>query len=159
MIDDNSRKHPVHWPAYERDNLSIIIFVTVCAEKRRKILADAASVEVILDAWRAADHWLVGRYIVLPDHIHLFCARGRRDALPVKNWVAFWKSKASNRWPFPNEQPIWQVDCWDTQLRVGQSYSEKWEYVRNNAVRHGLVTRAEDWPYQGELNVLPWHDP
>ena len=73
--------------------------------------------------------------------------------------MAFWKSKASNRWPFPEEQPIWQVDCWDTQLRAGQSYSAKWDYVRNNAVRHGLVTRAEDWPYQGELNVLPWHDP
>jgi hypothetical protein len=56
-------------------------------------------------------------------------------------------------------QPIWQMDCWDTQLRAGQSYGAKWDYVRNNAVRHGLVARAEDWPYQGELNILPWHDP
>ena len=158
MIDDDSRKHPVHWPAYERDNLSILIFVTVCAQKRRKILADAASVEVILDAWRAADHWLVGRYVILPDHIHLFCSPGRLGALAVKRWIAFWKSRASNHWPHREQHPIWQIDGWDTQLRRGESYSAKWEYVRNNPVRHGLVARAEDWPYQGEMNVLQWHD-
>jgi hypothetical protein len=28
----------------------------------------------------------------------------------------------------------------------------------NNPVRHGYVAHAEDWPYQGELNVLQWHD-
>lgn len=153
------QKHPVHWPPIEQGNRPVVIFLTVCAEKRKPILANDNAAGVILEAWQAADHWLVGRYIIVPDHIHLFCAPGRRDALPVRKWAAFWKSKASNRWPFPEEQPIWQMDCWDTQLRVGESYSVKWEYVRNNAVRHGLVTRAEDWPYQGELNILPWHDP
>ena len=45
---------------------------------------------------------------------------------------------------------------WDRRLRDSDSYEEKWEYIRNNPVRHKLVTRAEDWPYQGELNVLKW---
>jgi len=30
--------------------------------------------------------------------------------------------------------------------------------VKNNPVRHGHVACAEDWPYQGELNILEWHD-
>jgi hypothetical protein len=30
--------------------------------------------------------------------------------------------------------------------------------VVNNPVRHGYVAHGEDWPYQGELNVLLWHD-
>jgi REP element-mobilizing transposase RayT len=63
----------------------VIIFLTVCAEKRKPILANDDAAGVILEAWRDADHWLVGRYIIVPDHIHLFCAPGRRDALPVKN--------------------------------------------------------------------------
>ena len=32
----------------------------------------------------------------------------------------------------------------------------KWEYVVRNPVRAGLVNRREDWPFQGELNVLRW---
>lgn len=155
---DENRNHPAHWPAYERDNLSVIVMVTVCTDKRKKILANPEAAQVILDAWRAADHWLVGRYVILPDHIHLFCTPGRPEALGVQRWIAFWKSHASKRWPHREQQPIWQIDCWDTQLRRGESYSAKWEYVRNNAVRHGLVTHAEDWLYQGELNILDWHD-
>ena len=53
---------------------------------------------------------------------------------------------------------IWQREFWDRQLRRVESYEEKWQYVRNNPVRHGFVSRAEDWPYQGELDVLEWHD-
>jgi REP element-mobilizing transposase RayT len=54
--------------------------------------------------------------------------------------------------------PIWQVDFWDTQLRKSENYGSKCEYVKNNPVRAGLVTNANEWPYQGEINVLQWHD-
>jgi putative transposase len=91
--------------------------------------------------------------------MHLFCTPAGRESLSVARWVKFWKSHASKRWPHRHQQPIWQIDCWDTQLRQGESYSAKWDYVCNNPVRHGLVRHAEDWPYQGELHVLPWHDP
>ena len=33
-------------------------------------------------------------------------------------------------------------------LRNDESYGEKWEYVRENPLRAGLVSRADDWPYQ-----------
>ncbi len=50
---------------------------------------------------------------------------------------------------------LWQRAFWDTQLRNSDSYSTKWDYIRNNPVRHGLVEDAGAWPYQGELNFLP----
>ncbi len=152
------RKHPAHPLPVESGNQSVIVFVTICTAKRKPILANAEAVDVLLDAWKAAHHWLVGRYIILPDHIHLFCAPGRQDALPVQKWVAFWKSWTSRHWPRREEQPIWQLDGWDTQLRRDENYDAKWDYVRGNAVRHGLVATAEDWPWQGEINVLEWHD-
>jgi len=43
-------------------------------------------------------------------------------------------------------------------LRRSESYAEKWQYVANNPVRHRYVRRLQDWAYQGELNVLEWHD-
>ncbi len=49
-----------------------------------------------------------------------------------------------------------QADHWDTRLRSGESDDAKWEYVRNNPIRAGLVADAGDWPFQGELNELRW---
>ena len=54
------------------------------------------------------------------------------------------------------KSPIFQRDCWDTQLRRGENYHEKWEYVRNNPVRRGLVANADEWPFGGVLNDLLW---
>ena len=74
--------------------------------------------------------------------------------LPLENWVRYWKSRFSNAHKNPGH--AWQPLQWDRRLRSSESYEEKWEYVRNNPVRHKLVARAEDWPYQGELNALRW---
>jgi hypothetical protein len=53
---------------------------------------------------------------------------------------------------------LWQSGCWDTQILTETQYEEKWEYVHNNPVRKGLVIHADDWPYQGRMNVLEWHE-
>jgi hypothetical protein len=46
---------------------------------------------------------------------------------------------------------FWQPGFVDHLLRSGESYTQKWYYVRDNPVRAGLVTSAEDWPYAGEI--------
>jgi putative transposase len=92
----------------------------------------------------------------MPDHVHLFCAPGEEPPTPIRSWVKFWKSHAARGWPHQEHAPVWQRDFWDTQLRRGESYTEKWDYVVDNAVRARLVERPEQWPYQGELNVLRW---
>jgi putative transposase len=89
----------------------------------------------------------------MPDHLHLFAAPGQLE-LPLENWVKYWKSQFSKR--HGNRNHRFQTDHWDTRLRREESYEEKWQYVVNNAVRHGLVARAEDWPFQGEIFELRW---
>jgi epoxyqueuosine reductase QueG len=32
--------------------------------------------------------------------------------------------------------------------------SEKWNYVRDNPVRAGLVSKADEWKYAGEIETL-----
>jgi putative transposase len=148
------RKHPVHQPITERGNEAPIIFLTVCAQDGKRILADPDAVLLLRDSWHNATSRLVGRFIVMPDHLHLFCAPAENLVRPLGQWVRYWKTLASRRWPRPHEQPIWQLDFWDTQLRHGAHYDEKWEYVRRNPVRGGLISDANDWPHQGELNEL-----
>lgn len=51
-------------------------------------------------------------------------------------------------------RPIWQPGFFDHVLRNGESYSQKWEYVRQNPVRAQPVARGDAWPYQGEFVVI-----
>ncbi|MEM7013888.1 MAG: hypothetical protein AAF585_20695, partial [Verrucomicrobiota bacterium] len=127
------RKRPARLPLFESGNLAPIIYLTVCCKDRKPILAKDDIHQLLIDIWsRVENHWSVGRYVLLPNHLHLFCSPKSPESLGVKKWTKYWKSQASNNWPRPHEHPIWQLDCWDTQLRTGESYDEKWDYVRNN---------------------------
>jgi REP element-mobilizing transposase RayT len=148
------RKHPVHQPDLERFNESSVVFLTVCTKNRKRVLAMPDVLPLLCQSWHEARSWMVGRFIVMPDHLHLFCTPAESVGRSLDQWVRYWKTLASRRWPRPEQQPIWQLDFWDTQLRAGWHYDEKWEYVRQNPVRAGLVTEAAAWPYQGELNKL-----
>jgi REP element-mobilizing transposase RayT len=56
----------VDWPIY---------FVT-CTAERRSILACKEITDILIDEWRNAHKrhgWVVGRYVIMPDHTHFFC--------------------------------------------------------------------------------------
>ena len=152
------RKKPAHFPTVEVGFRSIIIFLTVCTHRRRPLLANDTAARLIITSWQTANFWRVGRYVIMPDHIHLFCAPNSFPPQPLKRWVSFWRNRVTRAWPHRNQTPIWQRDYWDRQLRRHESYADKWNYVVNNPVRHGYVAHAEDWRFQGELNILSWHD-
>ncbi len=149
------RKYPIHLAPREFHNRSIIVFVTVCTAGRKKILATQSAHQVLVETWRAATAWLVGRYVILPDHIHLFCAPNGIEAPSLERWMRFWKSAATRNLG-EKSGDLWQRHHWDRQLRSGESYGDKWEYVRSNPVRHGYVANADEWPYQGVLHELRW---
>jgi putative transposase len=149
------RKHPIHLPPGERHNRAIIIFVTACTVKRREILASSNVHNAIVAAWRKASMWLVGRYVVMPDHIHLFCAPNGVDVPSLERWMRYWKSIVTKSIGAKSGE-VWQRHHWDRQLRSTDNYAEKWEYVRRNPLRHGYRDDPDEWPYQGELNILQW---
>jgi len=148
-----------HLASREFVNQTVLQFITVCTIERRPLLARAEIVSLLLDSWQKAGCWLVGRYVVMPDHLHLFCAPATHPASPLKQWVQFWRADATRRWPHSGEKPIWQKDFFDRQLRNGESYQQKWLYLWENPIKSGLVKSPEDWPFQGELNTIQWHEP
>jgi len=89
----------------------------------------------------------LGRYVIMPHHVHLF-VRGNLN-FSLKQWVRMLKRDLSST--IPVVSPHWQSGFFDDVIRHSESYSEKWEYVRQNSVRAGLVLSADDWPWQGEI--------
>lgn len=158
-LDDYTiRKSLPHFQPIERSNQSTIIFLTVCTKDRKPILSNPSAHQILLKTWQEVDEWIVGKYVIMPDHIHLFCSPNALIAPSLRKWVFKWRSNVTRKWPNPAEKPIWQKDFFDRQMRSGQSYSEKWHYIRNNPVRAKLVDDCTNWPYQGELNTFRWHE-
>ena len=94
----------------------------------------------------------VGRYVMMPDHVHLF-VRGPDD-FQLGPWVGMLKQALAKHIALARTSPIWQRGFFDHVLRNDESYGDKWNYVRENPVRAGLVTKADDWPYSGEIVVI-----
>ncbi len=136
---------------------SPVYFVTACTHNRRAILTDARVHKRVLQfAADGLNHgaWL-GAFVLMPDHLHAFVALGNGDGqrppLQLGQWVKALKGALSEVLRNTGvEGPYWQKGFFDHLLRSEESYTEKWDYVRQNPVRAGLVRRWEDWPYFGE---------
>jgi putative transposase len=137
-------------------------------------LANARAHTAFLDyAKRAPDHNVaVGRYVIMPDHIHLFVAGDHEFDLGM--WVRGLKrvvaaavtggrhgtdsaaeaAAATTFLPVRKSQPLWQRGFFNHLIRGTESYAQKWDYVRENPVRAGLVGTAEKWKYQGEIVLI-----
>ena len=135
-----------------------IYFVTTCTYHRKAILACEEVAAILTKEWQLAHDrhgWAIGRYVIMPDHVHFFCAP-ELDAKKLPMFAGLWKewtSKCIKR-ELHLASPVWQEEFFDHILRSSESYSEKWNYVRDNPVRAGLVANADDWPWQGQIEEL-----
>jgi REP element-mobilizing transposase RayT len=98
----SQRRHPAHHAPVERFNEPVIVQVNVCTKDRYPTLACEAGHRLCREIWQVADFWHVGQYMIMPDHIHLFCTPGRRPMPSLKNWVEYWKAQIAARWPRGN---------------------------------------------------------
>ena len=93
---------------------------------------------------------LVGRYVLMPDHLHFFVQVPVH--LQLGEFVRLMKQNLSRALKLCGHNlPHWQPGFFDHLVRNSESYGDKWEYVRDNPMRRGLVKKVEDWPYQGEI--------
>ncbi|MES2309244.1 MAG: transposase [Verrucomicrobiota bacterium] len=130
-----------------------IIFLTLCTHQRKSVLANETIHQSLVSLWRDSNEWRVGRYCIMPDHIHLFVKKRGATSESLQSWVYRWKANFS-RIQKDLPKPIWQKDFWDTKIGSQDAYAAKWNYVRNNPVRHGYVMHTDQWFYQGEIYPL-----
>jgi putative transposase len=139
-------------------NVQPFYFVTFNTYKRLTILARPEIHETFCSFCRKAEEYnvAVGRYVLMPDHIHVFVLFPS-SRITLAKWLQSLRSnigKTLLRIGF--QKPHWQEGFFDHVLRSSESYSQKWDYVRMNPVRAGLVQAPEEWPYQGEIISLPF---
>jgi putative transposase len=124
---------------------SIIYFVTMCVKDRRHVLATPEMFESIKATIQQLKKWHVLAGVVMPDHVHWIVSPAEDRELSVGDFSHGFKRVLRNR--VGSQSWEWQRGCFDRLLRSDENLQSKWIYVKDNPVRHGLVQRAEEWPY------------
>jgi REP element-mobilizing transposase RayT len=95
--------------------------------------------------WQRLDRWEILAALAMPDHLHLLLAPRYDRGESLGAFLKWFK-----RWFYQTAQPEWRwmEGGFDRLLRHDESLAEKWEYIRQNPVRAGLVAQPGDWPYQ-----------
>jgi REP element-mobilizing transposase RayT len=93
---------------------------------------------------------LLHAVVVMPEHVHLLLTPLRDTAgrpSPLSRIMKQLKGASAhsvNR-ALGQEGPVWQEESFDHVLRSNEGFKEKVEYIRQNPVRRGLVTKPEDY--------------
>jgi putative transposase len=157
---------------------SPIYFVTAGTYGRKELLHNADLCQAFVAfCEKGKDRGIfVGRFVLMPDHFHVFVQFGpefmetvvqrRSDRVAAvcdrrsnPDCLSVWMKSLKNTLSIALRQkgvsaPHWQKGFFDHVLRSGESYSEKWQYVLENPVRTGLVDDWKKWDWQGEVCSL-----
>ncbi len=134
---------------------STLVWITVCARDRGDWCAQSSVQRALHALWSdPAQAWLVGDYLIMPDHLHFFASPAAGPWVELERWTAHWKRGFAKE----INQPAWrwQRGLFHHRLRSEREYTDKSVYMRGNPVRAGLVANPEDWPWQGRIHDLHW---
>ncbi|HEY4272651.1 MAG TPA: transposase [Candidatus Udaeobacter sp.] len=124
---------------------SIIYFVTICVKERHKVIDRPEVFEAIETAVTKLQKWHVLAGVIMPDHVHWVVSPAADRNLSIRDFSHGFKRTL--RKCFGAQSWEWQRGCFDRLLRSDENLWRKWIYVQDNPMRHGLVQRANDWPY------------
>jgi REP element-mobilizing transposase RayT len=79
-------------------------------------------------------------FLLMPDHLHALLSFPPSEK-PIRLVISKWKE-----WTARTVGIQWQDDFFEHRLRHDESRRQKADYILENPVRKGLVSRTEDWP-------------
>jgi putative transposase len=124
-----------------------LFFLTICVVGRNKVLDNEKVFTWLLAFLLGSSQrygWYPKRFVLMPDHLHLIAWQGN-SSVSLGQWIKAMKAVIAKR------KFAWQQGFFNHLLRSGESEAQKWEYIRFNPVRAGLVSRPQEWPYGGEI--------
>ena len=131
------------------------VFFTVALADRRSdgLVAEIERLRAAVRITRAARPFGIEAWVVLPDQMH--CMRRVPDGNYALRWRLI-KARFSRGLPMGarrqshiarGERGLWQRRYWEHHIRDETDFAAHLRYCWFNPVKHGLVTRPEDWPY------------
>lgn len=131
-------------------------FTVTLHDRRQRYLTD--HVDLLREAFRVVmvrKPYTIDAIVVLPEHLHCIWTLPAGDDDYPARWQAikahFVRALAKRGITAPTRADggagIWQRRYWEHTLRDDEDVANHMQYIHYNPVKHGLVERAEDWPY------------
>jgi REP element-mobilizing transposase RayT len=137
-------------PHYQKTDRAL--FITFCKLNRAEFSPSARDIVLQHCLHDHGHRLLLHAAVVMPEHVHLLLtplrdAQGWPYSLPLLlKSIKGISARNVNRL-LGSSGPIWQEESFDHVLRSDESFLNKLEYIRQNPVRRGLVSKAEDYPW------------
>ncbi|RJG14678.1 REP-associated tyrosine transposase [Massilia cavernae] len=92
---------------------------------------------------RAVRPFLIGAWVVLPEHMHAMWTLPEDD----RDYPGPWREikKAFSR--SVQQRDVWQKRYWEHTIRDARDFAAHLDYIHRNPYKHGLVRNVRDWPY------------
>jgi putative transposase len=137
-------------------------FFTVVTHRRRPFLTSDLARPIlrqVIAAVRSARPFALVAVVLLPDHLHAVWTLPPGDADYSGRWSQI-KEGFTRRYlaaggsesreggrAHRRERGVWQPRFWESTVRDEAHLKRVVDYTHFNPVKHGLVTRARDWPW------------
>jgi len=135
-------------PHYQKDDRTLFVtFRAWSKDALAETVRDTVFQHCLRDQGKKAR---IHGVVVMPDHVHLLLTPLRdRDGylyslVAILQGIKGASAHSVNRL-LRRAGPVWQDESLDHVLRGNESFEEKLEYIRQNPVRRGLVSRPEDY--------------
>ncbi len=132
-------------------------FTVNLADRQSGLLVDHVDVlRATLRRVRQAHPFHIDAMVVLPDHLHAIWTLPAGDSDYSMRWMLV-KAGFSRQLPAleqrspsraaKGERGIWQRRFWEHLIRDERDFERHVDYIHFNPVKHGLASRAVDWPH------------
>ena len=137
-------------------------FFTVNTLRRLPVLTEAPVRTALRDAirqTRLTHPFNIDAWVLLPDHLHCIWTLPQGDADFTLRWSTIKRlvsKQCGQEYGIKDVSPsrakrhesgLWQRRFWEHQIRDDHDFSRHVDYIHWNPVKHGLASRAIDWPY------------
>jgi REP element-mobilizing transposase RayT len=102
--------------------------------------------ESILHGQKPLQHYQLGAFVVMPNHVHLLIV----PRVPIPTLTQRLKSYTAheaNRMLCRTGEAFWQSESYDHWVRDDHEWNRIVSYIENNPVNAGLAAKPEDYPW------------
>jgi putative transposase len=146
-------------PEYRRSRIAggTYFFTVALADRRSDLLVrEIDALRAAVARTRMLHPFHIDAWVVLPEHMHAVWTLPEGDAAFSARWTVIKRLFSASIPPgearsasraAKGERGIWQRRFWEHTVRDDEDLTRHVDYVHFNPVKHGLATRASDWPY------------
>ena len=129
-----------------------IVFLTTVTRGRQPLFACPDNINLWWENLRITREYhpfKLWAYVILPNHIHvLLQPTGKSNFSQImnstkSNFTKDYKAKHT----ITGSLSLWQPRFWDHIIRDAWDLEKHFDYVHYNPIKHGLVTRPEDYQH------------